>query len=160
MKSNYGALGKTRVSSGKVPYGTVMPDPSGESNYYVVKENRSDFDNLQRNVLDKAFGFIKEDNRRQSDAFDLYIDKKPVKIIGRKEYSNGQMHVVYYSAYPSGGGTRYGGNYQPDLGDPVSFDGKLATPEDIENYLIPTSEVQSTFPSKTSKALENELERQ
>lgn len=166
LKSNYGALGKTRVNSGHnylgsdgkshlMPFGVVMPDPDGSGNYYIVKENRADFDNLQRQVLDPAFGFIHQDGRRQGDPFDLYVDEKPVRFMGRKEYNNGVEHIVYYPAYRG-----KNGGYQPDLEDPVTVNGRLATPEDIENWAISQPDLMSTFPSKKKSDLENELERQ
>lgn len=154
MKAKFGALGKTRVNSGSgVPFGTVMPDPDGGSSYYVVKENRADFDNLQRYVLDPAFNFIHQDLRRQGDPFDLYVDGKPMKVMGRKEYSNGHMYVVYYPAYVAG----RNGKYQPDLEDPLTIRGQFVTPSMMEDMLINREDLLSTFPHKTKAAGENEV---
>lgn len=132
-----------------------MPDPTGGSSYYVIKENRTDFVNVQKQILDPLFGFKKDPARRQGEAVDLNIDGRPNKIMGRKEYWNGREQDVYYPAVRGSNG-----KYQPDLDDPYTINGRLMTGEDLENYILTPEAVQSTFPSKKNSDLVNELERQ
>lgn len=132
-----------------------MPDPDGGSNYYVIKENRTDFVNVQNNVLTPLFEFKQNPRQRQGKAVDLTIDQKPQKIMGRKEYWNGREVDVYYPAVRGSNG-----QYQPVLDDPYMRNGRLMTSEDFEDLILTPEDVRSTFPSKKASDLENELERQ
>lgn len=151
MKARTGSLGKTKVASGHVPYGELMPDPEGAGNIYVIKENRTDIRNLQDESLDPAFKFIQDDSRLYSDPI-KYVNAKgePAYMMGRKEYVNGFMQVIYYDAPMGPKGPTMNDR------DPVTVNGRYAQPADIERMLLPNSVIQQTFPRKTKAAYENE----
>jgi len=152
-RKDFAAIGKTSSHSGHVPVGTLLPDPSGEGNYYVVKENRYDIMNLQSEVLDKAFKFIQDDSRREGDVFDLNLPNgKKQSLIGRKEYVNGQQEIVYYGVNRTGPNS-YAVNYN----DPLKNGDRLVSTKELEDTILSFSDLKTLYPHKTKSQVESEF---
>jgi hypothetical protein len=152
-RKDMAAIGKTSSHSGHVPVGTLMPDPTGNGNYYVVKENRNDLINLQSEVLDKAFKFIQDDSRREGDIFELNLPNgKKQPLVGRKEYINGYQNIVYYEVSKTGPDT-----YVTHYDKPLMNGSRIATTKELEDVILPYSELKTTYPHKTKSQYESEF---
>lgn len=152
-RKDLAAIGKTSSHSGHVPVGTLLPDPTGEGNYYVVKENRYDMVNLQSEVLDKAFRFIQDDSRREGDVFDLNLpDGRKQALIGRKEYVNGQQEIVYYGVNRTGPNS-----YVVNYNDPLKNGDRLVSTKELEDSILAFSDLKTLYPHKTKSQVESEF---
>lgn len=150
---NYAALGKSRVSSGKVPFGTVIADPTGNGNIYVLQENRADIELLQKHYLEPAFSWIQDPLREQGDVFANHIDGKEVPTIGRRHYINGIPKNYFHVAYQGADGRWYPGLEPEDI---LTVNGIPIEEVEQERMLLTQQMVESTYPRKTKAAYENE----
>lgn len=157
---NFAALGKSRTASGKVFYGTVMADPNGDRNFYVIKEPRADIELVQEAVLDKAFGFLHKPNMEVGDPFLLNIGGQDTPIIGYKRYVDGELTPEYWLATRNSKGALV-----PDFARP---DGMLTNrdqygreypigPTELEKLILTQQDVHSTFPRETRPKFNNEI---
>lgn len=148
------SLGKTSASSGHLPVGSIVGDPDSNGDFIVIAENRYDFINLQKEVLDPAFGWIQRGEDVVSPAFPVKNKKTGgySYMQGRKSYTNGIEEITYYETKPSPDGT----GYVMDPNAPVTKNGRRATPREIEEMLIETEVMQSIYPHQTKAAGENE----
>lgn len=154
------AIGKSRTSTGKVWFGTVMPDPKGGRKYYVVKEQGADIEVLQQNYLDPLFkNFIQNPALQTSDPIEIVMGNKPKTIMGYKHWINGVPLVYYYETKKDKKGRPY-----VDTSDESSI---LTTkdsygrdipigPTELERYLLTQDRVNATLPRATKSNYELE----
>lgn len=146
------ALGKAYGYSGHVPSGsTILEDPTGGKNIYVVADPRVDIARTNK-IMDSAFSFMKK-GQDIGDYFEvLGPNGKAFGLVGTMNYTKGHPLPIYYTA-------RYvDGKLQINYNDPVlTEDNVYASPYDIEMMLMPQDIWTSIFPRQTSAALENEI---
>jgi len=151
LKTRVPAIGKSLGFTGQAPSGaTVFPDPDKEGKVYFVASPQTNMARANQDIVSKAFGYMK-DGRQQGDYFEIN-DKntgKKVGLVGVTHYENGEPIRIFYGARNNG--------KEVNFDDPLTINGRIAEPYDLERLLFDDETVKKLFPSKTKPNYEAEF---
>lgn len=153
LKGRYAAVGKALGNTGHVASGSSIVS-TGDKTYFIENPN-TNITNANRpgGIIERAFGYMK-DGRTQGDYFEVLDSQtgQPYGLVGRTDYINGVPHRTFYPAKQTADGKT-----QVKLDDPVTINGRLAEPFDIERLLM-EKEILNSFPrvSKSNVELEQD----
>jgi len=151
LKSKYPAVGKAMGFTGHVPSGsTILPAQDALGTVYYVAEPKTNIVRANEELTKKAFGYVK-DGRQTGDYFEIG-DKatgKAVGLVGVTHYENGEPMRIFYGARKDG--------KEVNFNDPLTIDGRIAEPQDLERLLFDDETIKKLFPIKTKSAYEAEF---
>lgn len=158
------ALGKSSVSGGALPFGTVLASPNNDGKLYVVSENNLGIAKMQSD-MNSAFNFIHDDTKQQGNLFKS-PDMPTIPGMEHGAPTFGVKHYVfdpytkiaspqirYYTAKQAADGS-----YVPNFDDPfVVKDPKTGQKRywddrDMERAFLPWDEVIKTYPRNPAQA--------
>lgn len=153
LKGTYAAIGKALGNTGHVASGSSIVSTRNKT--YFIENPNTNITNANRpgGIIERAFGYMK-DGRTQGDYFEVLDSQtgQPYGLVGRTDYINGEPHRNFYPAKQTADG-----KVQVKLDDPVTINGRLAEPFDIERLLM-EKEILNSFPrvSKSNVELEQD----